>query len=493
MRGQKLKRDVVVNLVFACVKILALMWVIRLAGFYFAPSALGLFLLARRLSSTGANLLQLGMSQTLLRYVSLNAAHPGVKLAYVLLAALGWLGVTLVAVPAFYALHGTLTAYCYPRASDGPALTSWTGLLLLATVLNFVVYSTFLAERRMILANVTELLNASGFLLLALLWSGPRATPLGTLQFQAVAVVGLSLAALVLYLAPKWRATWPAVGAWPPAARTFLSYGLPRGAITFLEMCLLFVGPWLLRGQVEQSGYLIIALTLVRVIESGIGPVVQVAAVVTAGLVGRGDEASIGEGVRLMFGTILHATVVVTAVTIPWVPQLVRLWLSDAHVVAGVLPFFFTLMWGILPYAVFQGLKGVVEVRWVQPLNLYTLLLGIGTQFLVLYTMQASLGPERAISLAMLASFWAMGVPTLLWMRAYLRPLGYFGMGRLVVGGLLVAILNAWLATHVDPGWGLLAVALSAAALAAILGLMIPSPFVRSLRAFVWPLRSVNA
>ena len=223
MRGRRLKRDVAVNAIFAVLKIAFLLWVIRIAGAVFLPATLGLFLLARRISATGANLLQLGMSQTLRRRISMNVEDVAVKRAYVVVALLMWLGLALglaIALPSF---EKPLAAWLFPSAPGSEPLAFLTGLLLLGIVLSFIASSILVAERRMVRANIVGVLNISGFLILVLLWKGNDATPVGVLQFQAVAMAALSLVVVGAYLIELRRTPWLGGGVWTGACKEFFS------------------------------------------------------------------------------------------------------------------------------------------------------------------------------------------------------------------------------------------------------------------------------
>ena len=88
MHGAKLKQDVLINVFLTALRLFALMYVIRTAGLIFAPYALGYFLLARRISGTGANFLQLGSSKTLLRYLPMHMDDQHRKAEFVIFSSL---------------------------------------------------------------------------------------------------------------------------------------------------------------------------------------------------------------------------------------------------------------------------------------------------------------------------------------------------------------------------------------------------------------------
>jgi O-antigen/teichoic acid export membrane protein len=444
MRGKKLKRDVIINLAFAVVKTIALMWVIRQAGEVLLPATLGLFLLARRLASTGANLLHLGIPQTILRYVAIHNAERTVKRHYVSQGLLVWVGLTVICVPILYGLQDWLTHWFFPDAIDGGSLVFWTGILMLATITGFIAYSTAIAGRWMIRANLIELMNTSGFVLLILFWNTANRTPVSIIRLQALCMLLLSLGVILLVVFSSSETRWPEGEERHTIHSNFLHYGLARAPLTFLDMATLLIGPWLLRGDIEEAGYLIIALTLVRAIQAGLMPITQVASVVTASFLKNRNDQTIAEGIRLLFGTILYTTVIALAVLVPWRHTILLLWLGDQELVSGVSKYFSVLLWGMLPFTIFHGLKGVIETRWTRPLNLYTLVVGVVAMLSSFHLTVGSCGVEAAIRLSMLAMFWLVGGMTILWVVGYLRPFNYWGLPQLAVITAIVTVGNLW-------------------------------------------------
>jgi O-antigen/teichoic acid export membrane protein len=488
MAGHRLKRDMIVSLCFTLINAFAMMWVIRVAGTVFPPFVLGLFLLARRLSSVVANLLNLGMSQTLLRYLSLHFMDEEKKRLYVGVALLIWLGLVVLMIPIFYAMNSVLSVWAFSSVEDDrAALIFWVGVLALNNVLSFITYSTFLAERRLGRAYIVEFMNVSGFLLLALLEWGKKATPIRVLQFHAVAMMVLSLSVLVLYLRKAGvRAT--SAEEWKETLWVFISYGMPRTLIPFLEMLTLLIGPWLLRAKLNEAGFLVITLTLIQIIQVAITPMTQIASVAVARLIGAGDQTSVGVGVRLLFGVCMYATIFTLALLASWSDHLLRFWLQDPRLIEGVSRYFDVLLWSVLPITIFQSLKGTIEMLWLHPFNLYTLLFGVGIQVGLYALLSPRFSASNAACISILAAYWGMGFLTLIWVGpTCLRPIRYWGLERLVVVVAAVMGLNFWL----EKSWGgsgmLVAVGLSIAIFIVGLGVFAPAPIVRAIRGTIWP------
>ena len=487
--GRRVRIDVAVNTGFGMIKVASLLLVIRLASAAYPAEVLGVFLLARRLASTFASLLQLGSSQTLLRHMPM-ATSAGARRRYLAVACVLWGTVATLALAVLLPARSLVAIWAFPGFVDGPELASWAIASMLASMLGFLVYTTFLSERRLVVANAIEFMSVSGFLLLPLIWLTDVPTPAALLRFHSIGVLILCAMALGGYLLVRRR---PAVEAgprpsWADAGRPFATYGLPRGAIAALDLAVITLGPWLLRGSPVQAGYLLVALTFVQTIQVALAPITQIASVVAADLVGRSDLARLGQGVRLLLGGTLYAAVLALAVLLPWSGHLLHVWLRNPELVAGVSYFFSWLVWGIVPVALFHALRGIIEIRWFAPWNLSTLLLSAVVQILVYWVGRGQLGETAAVRAALLSTFWTLGVLTLAVLDiSWWRPLHYWGVGRLMWVAGAVALVNGVLAERPGPIEIILGGVLSAVIVLVGLGLWASPPAVQAVRSFLWP------
>jgi len=485
--GRKVHGELIINIGFAVIKLAALVYVIRLAAAAFPPEALGVFLLARRLASTVANLMQLGSSQTLLRYLPM-ATSAGARRRYVMVACALWISVGTLVLAALLPARSMVAAWAFPGLAGGPELAAWAAVLAVVTVLEFVVCTSFLAERRLVPANTLEVMSVSGFLLLGLMWPIGALTPTSLLRFQSLAVLLLCIAAGVAWLRLSRRQDLEpdAPPAWAQTARTFVAYGLPRGAITGLDVAIITIGPWLLRTQPAQAGYLLVALMIVQVIQAALGPITQIASILAANFVGRGEMARLKEEVQLLLGGTLYAATLALAVLVPWSAHLFAFWLRDPELIAGVQYYFAWLAWGILPIALFHALRGIIEMRWFAPWNLYTLLSAAAVQLLVYALGREFLGETAAVRAAVLTTFLTLGGLTLAWLdTSWWRPLRYWGIGRLIGVGVAVGLVNRLLAEQPGLLEVLLGLALSTAIVLAGLVMWPSPPAIRAMRTFL--------
>ena len=231
-----IKRDAIINVVFAGIRIVMLLWVLRVASQVFPAALLGAFLLARRIGMTGANLLQLGISQTIRRYLAIHATESRVKQAYVIFAVYFWIILGFVAVAVLMFAGTDLASWAFPVTSGAKQLFVWTVGLAVGVVLHFIASSILLAERRMALFNLHELFDTGLLLMLPLLYWGSSAIPAEVIRFQTIGMVFLSCVVVGLYV---WMMQGESMESAPPPsalAVTYVGYGFPRGAVSFLDM-----------------------------------------------------------------------------------------------------------------------------------------------------------------------------------------------------------------------------------------------------------------
>jgi hypothetical protein len=492
MRTSKFKKDVLINVAFGGLNLLALMWIVRFAGIVFAPYALGYFLLSRRISEAGGNLLQFGSSKTLMRYLSINIEDPESKRNFVVFSGLMWGIITVTLVPIFYGFRDIWARWWFSEGADYELMAFWSGILMLATVINFIAANILLAERRMVSTNIVSLLNVAGFLILPLFLL-PSANQglqgiVQVIRFQALGMILLSMGVIVSYLKQLRLPFLPGLSELKATGKVFRDYGLVRTVSPFLDTLILLIGPWLLRKRIEEAGFLIIALTLVKVIQVAINPIVEVASITAARYLGQERDDLINEGVKLILGTSLYVTVISIVIFFPWCHYLLQLWLHETRIVQGVLPYINILLWGLLPFTIFHSLKGIIEIRWVRPFNLVTLLAATTVTLLAYQLISGIWGPFWGICIALLAGFWLMGLLSIFWLRECLQgAIHYFGIVRLAGLSALLAGLNVWSANQPVLWFGVLLSSISTILVLALVLFVMPSPFICDFRKFVLP------
>lgn len=440
MRAAKLKRDVLVNLVLSLFITVGVMIVIRSAGLALAPAALGVFLLSRRTADPVSNFLQLGLSQTLRRYISMNEDR-ATQLLY-LFTAIGLF--SIVSSLFLYLLHIyrpfiRMAVFADTAVSDG--LVFWLGVFIVGMVLHYITSSVLLAYRRIVAAGIVELLNTSVWLLLAISIFREEITVERLFQFQSIALFllcGLLILTVILAVSRSTRGPFPWHRSGHVLRETF-SYGLSRGVIPSLEMLFYLIGPWLIRDSVEESGYLIISFTLLNLGRLYVQPISIIVGLSIAKMVGERDVETLKTSISLLIGLFLYSGLLIFAVVHPWLREILELWLGD-ETLAGHVYRFASVLLIVMPAAtLFQGLKEPIEMLWKVPCNLFTLM---GSMAVLLFTygiLQGQIPGASSVLYAYLAAFLVSSIVTLFWIRNYAQPVQYYGVVRLIF-----VILSVW-------------------------------------------------
>ncbi len=442
IRVDRLVRDTVLNVVFGASKAALLLWVIRLISLELPAQALGVFLLSRRLSFTTASFLQGGVSQTLIRALPMSATQRN-KEPWIAFAWLMWVLIALVVLAAAFLAPGFLTSFFFGSANVPFAVTQWTAGLIVASVLHFYAVSALFAERRVVASNVLEILSGSA-LLLVVLWSlRSRATVNALIGTQSIGMCLLSGALLAIL----WRDAHTdghVARHWRTMARTVATYGVARALTPFLELLILSLTPWLTRDAPREAGALIIALSVLQIVQIAIVPLTQISSVVTAGLVGVADDERLQQGILILLGSAFFTCLLMTSILAPWAHTAIRLWLAKPDVVADVTYVIRALLMGILPLGIYYAVKGIIEVRWANPYNLWTLLSACCLQVVLYLFFRMTSTAVDAARIAITASFWSMGLLSLIWIRQYLPDVRFWGLTRMVAVALLLFVANLY-------------------------------------------------
>jgi hypothetical protein len=453
--GLRVRREMIVSLALSGLKILAVLWLIRLADAAFAGGVLGIYLLARRLASTVPNLTGLGVGNALQRY--LPALPPGDPRARGLLrnGLLAVASVNVVLLGLAFLLSDSLSAWFFPDAGgydDIPRFTLWVAALFAIIAVHFLVNGTLLGRRHVLLGQVNDLMTIGGWQLIAFAVMGDAVTPLDLVRFQVIMMALGSLVTIpALYVWESRRVDWKTEEREPAAGRPLLVFGPTRALVTFMDASFITVGPWILRENPEAAGAMVIALTVLRAAAVGLTPLSKVAGVVVAELESRRASARVTTAVGLLAGGGVFISMITAAVLVPVTETLLRLWLPDEGTVQAVDRMLLPLLLALPAAGLFLSLKVVVDVRASFPLNAVSLGLGIASAGLA-WTLTSGWGdPALVVAWAIALGHGVLGLFTLVVMRDWLPGPGYFAPGRMLLTSALGGLVS-WGIAVVLPG-----------------------------------------
>lgn len=453
--GLRVRREMIISLALSGLKILAVLWVIRLADAAFAGGVLGIYLLARRLASTVPNLTGLGVGNALQRY--LPALPKGDPRARALLRN-GFLAVTCVNVVLLglaFLLSDPLSAWFFPDAGGYDEIarfTLWVAALFAIIAVHFLVNGTLLGRRHVLLGQVNDLMTIGGWQLVAFAVLGDPVTPLDLVRFQVIMMTLGSLVTIpALYLWEARGSSWREEERAPAPGRPLLVFGPTRALVTFMDASFITVGPWILREDPEAAGAMVIALTVLRAAAVGLTPLSKVAGVVVAELESRRASTRVTTAVGLLAGGGVLISLITAAALAPVTETLLHLWLSDASTVQAVEAMLLPLLLALPAAGLFLSLKVVVDVRAAFPLNAVSLGLGIGSAALAwaLFGGVGDRGVEAAWAIAL--GHGVLGLSTLVAVREWLPGPAYFAPVRMLLAAALAGLVS-WAVAASLPG-----------------------------------------
>ncbi len=429
----KLKLDILITLLFTVLKPFAFLFVIPIISSSLTPSALGLYFLVRRTASTGGALLQLGGSQTLMRALSV-ARSTNEKALYIFIAFVFFVFVLLGVFVAVFFFEDELLSIAFANKTVGLKLLYGLAALTMAYVLNYLIMSILIAYRYIFTLNVMQIMVNSGFILICLTVYAFDISVEKIVFFEAMSIVALCVF-LVAYLFFRGNLGFPKkFNGWLDVLKTYRDYGVIRGVTSGLDMMLFLIGSWLMVFDLRQVGYFIIALVLFKVVQSLVLPVGQLSGVIMSKW--SSEKEKLETGVSFLVGVPAVVLPIVTASIYPWLNGLLNVWL-DASTAAGVLPYLEIVIWGALPYALYQGLYVSIDMLWSRPVNFVFLVTSLLGYVIIFYFAEPMFGAPFSVALAFLVAVTFLGIGSVLMVSRYLSPLKGLEPLRLLVLALI--------------------------------------------------------
>ncbi len=364
------RHQISANLAFTLIKSASVLVSIRLADAVLTAQVMGLILLLRRQGALWSNLVQLGLSQSLQKfYVADERQAERLELWGVMVR---WVAVaSTVFVTLCLLIDDSLANLLFGRPEK--SLAWGFGIYVAGIALGFMATSSWQAEFRFVRANLIDWMNGSLLFIVCLIWAGHL--PGTSIVFI---LSGLTLAASLLAIwsfasmtngrnalfANRWR-----------LERSITRYGYTRALTAFADLATMVLGPWLLRGQSEQAGYLIVALIVVRVAQSLVLPVARVLALRANSY--RYNQHREEQLILKFAGIVFVVSWLFVALYFGAGDIALAWWLpnSSAHILSIV----DKLVLFLPAIGVFYALRNHIEIRYTFPFNLVFLVCAIAT------------------------------------------------------------------------------------------------------------------
>lgn len=449
--GRRLQQDVVINLFFSGLNIIGVLILTRLSTSVLDAVAFGIFMLTRRYSAGLSTFAELGGSLAQFRYMGIYADDKDRSQQVSLIVLLFYSAISALLVTLTWWAEEPLIALFFPDSPHARWLLWITVALAIEQLLHFNVVNNLLQERRMVLYNSYKFLNIAGIFALIFIW-------VENVSVLVALILYLILSSLLL-LGGQLYYSFPALHQLPrivrkeqwPLIREIFSFSLVRGLVSFLAAALLVVGPWLLRADLQEVGYIAVIYIFFQTINVIVGPVSQLSMVVSSRKLGADDESAIALGVRLVFGLTVILAIICVVIVYPWHTLFLELLVSNPAIIVGASQYRL-LFFCLLPLSVFYGLRGVIEMQWKIPYNFFNLLVAHGLGLLCFFVVRPFYGLQGSVIISLSVTFWTLGILTVWTLRHALKGLSRTDGLSLTLMALLFLgvglIVRDWLVAH---------------------------------------------
>ncbi|GAB1857454.1 hypothetical protein MHTCC0001_22900 [Flavobacteriaceae bacterium MHTCC 0001] len=436
----KISKDLFFSVFFSVLNVIFNFWLIQQAEYLLAAVSLGVFMLMRRVVPTFANFGQLGTSQAIIRYVTLFNEYPEKVKTYFYISFVWWLICTSLFGIICLIFGEELGKLLYNTIEQGQQYFLYTVWYISILHLSYLVQPYFLTQRKIVRYNIINMLNASLIMIIVFKYFSFSVTinNLFTFSFFIMSILQLGLLTFIVIKLKIYRI--PSITKVRSYGKEFYAYGIPRAVITFSDMLLLTIGALLVgkNGEEEIAAFLI-ALPLARIVLIVLQPISKLSSVIVGNNNSKEQQSAV---VNLMTGTILYSTVLLLIILYNWLNVLIKFWLHNQVIINDVLYVFKILAIGIIPYSIFQGLKGVIEIKFYKPYNLYSLLISILLNITVFYVLLRYYDNLYSLSLSLTIAFVTLGLLTLYWCRKDFYNYKYYRFDVLIIIGIPLFWIN---------------------------------------------------
>lgn len=435
----KLTKDIVISTVFSFLNVLFNFWLIREAEFTLSIVHLGVFMYIRRISPTFSNFFQLGTSQALIRFTSIEKDNKHKLKIYYIISISIWILISNIMLCIFLMFKSFLSNYFFPDNVYAIEFLKITFVYIGVLHLSYIIMPYFLNLRKIFTYNMIQLLVSSLIILMFFKLFTINGNLVSLFKY-ALATILILLLLILSYIILKLKLyVFPKIKELKKEGDNFIKYGLPRAIITFSDMLILTIGAMMIQGKEEIVGGFLIGITLSRTILIILQPVSLLSAVISGH---ENSEQRHKTLVNLLVGGTLYIAIIASVILFNWVDVLLPFWLKNDEVIVMVIYIFKLLSLGLVPYALFQALKGVIEIHFFRPLNLFSLIIGILIHVVLYYLLKSTIDIIEALSISLMISFVALGFLSLYWNRKYLNSHKYFKFIHLLSLNLILFLIN---------------------------------------------------
>lgn len=288
-----------------------------------------------------------------------------------------------------------------------------------ATATGQIVASVLLVNGRLILSGCLQALNSS---LISLIIVGAIRQELivsDLFQWTAYCSLIISLLALLYSVSGYEKQFFTecldrSFVYWLSQFQKCAKFGIPRAFSTAMDFCLFAITPWLVSNELGKPAVFAIVLTVVKMSQLIIAPVSQIAGLRVATFSSHEQQIKVDKMISIsaliMFSVGVIAAVVIF-LTRKWIVLFlvedIRLQLQVNH----YLGYCSVALPGLM---VFYAMRSVLELRFVMPVNLLSLIMAIVTHLGSYYVLFQYVDCSLAAAISFTLSASVLGLSTLI-------------------------------------------------------------------------------
>lgn len=449
----KLSKDLFFSTVFSGLNILLLFWLTSKAEYLLSSIVLGVFLSMRRVAASFTNLSQLGASQAIIRFVSLNKEDKEKHKIYFFISIIGWFFSVLMLLFIYIFFGDKLAELTFNNNTNRKIYFLYTLWYIAILHLIYIVQPFFLTQRKIITYNLINTVNSSVIFLIAFIYFQKNVELIVILNFSFILMSILQLI-LLFYIIIKLRIyNIPSKNSIFKNGKLFYLYSAPRAIITFLDTFLLAIATFLVINDEDVLASFFLTIVLARTILVVLQPVSKLSSVI----IGNNNALEKQkQAINIMTGSILYFTILFLIIMINWLNVLINFWLSKDEIIINVLYAFDIVAIGLIPYAIFNGLKGIIEVKFFKPYNLFSLIVAIILHVVFFLVLKTKCSMLFSLSISLAGAFISLGVLTIYWCRKEFYHFTYFRLDILLMLGLLLFSFNYYMNIKYQNIYGLI-------------------------------------
>jgi len=371
---QSAKYQVAINSVFAAIKAVSLLVTISMAEALLGTYVTGVVLLFRKQGAVWANIVQFGLSQTLVRYyLALQSPVERSRLWWdlvLLVLALCLAGVMLCAM-----FSEQVSSALLGQANGRLAIAF--GIYISGIAIGYMAHSSWSAEFNFVRSNLLDWLNGSLLLIICISLFAQWNADSFVLILGASTLFSSLIFLLWFSRKNVGHLGFSQVGG--SLSREHLSFGASRALMAAAESGAFLYGPWLLRETPTQAGQLIIAISLLKMVPALVLPISKVLALRTNTY--KFDRIS--EDQRIMRLTLTSVLLCLIFVTLyrHLGEEAIALWVpASSDAVSTILNQLIMFIPGL---CIFYFTKPIIDIRYKFPFSLAVFILYGATELFV--------------------------------------------------------------------------------------------------------------